>query len=569
MSLPSVSLISLAWPKCASRKGPAGTWPEDQGHMHPAGGHDCSAAAWGSSGSGPSATWIKGWTVDGSKGSPSSMPYSPPHALGYGKGPHTLGWDECNSEGWAGTKGSKGKHGLPEWGTKGYSDSSGAAAKGMHGKWQAGEAAGKGQNFPGKGRSSSSQGLPLSDIVRFLNKVYSQAAVKEEDFPADPAGHFLSVCQNVDNFLEADLPHSPLKHTLTAINPSVFDPEDPFNEETNLIASLAWCTQMAAMLRLFYTPGKTAVKDAVSKRKAYMGKLCNDLMRLPVTVQIGNLPPGLVKSIFEMFFFRMGTHFPLLKAVQMGVATSIDDKVSYELTLAPVADDHEFTVHRKLLILLFSLHGQMVAFPGAADKLTCVPGQLEGLFQDDIRPGLQTELYLAALGHPAFTIESLLKFHDDPEVDSAWFFRNDLGLLQSNCKWSREWAANFIREELLASRAEKQSDDGETEEDVSARTWWDEELALWQQQGGKEVHPQDAEDAEAEAESGSDALHEAGADGRAEAAQSVPANSTGLNDQLFAILARQPAARLTRLIELLREECAQNRQQRPSSSRLG
>ena len=253
----------------------------------------------------------------------------------------------------------------------------------------------------------------------------------------------------------------------------------------------------------------------------------------------------------------MGTHFALLKAVQMDVATSIDDKVSYELTLASMADEDAETVHRKLLILLFSLHGQMVAFPGAADRLTCKPGRLAGLFQDDIRPGLQAELYLAALGHPALTTRTLKTFHDDPHAVSDWFFCNDLGLLQPvNCKWSRQWAATFIEEELLESRAEKQSDDGETEEDVRARAWWHTKLELWQQEGGNTVHPQDAaEDA---------AGNGAGADVQAEAAQSGPALSP-----VYAILAQQPADRLARLAELLRVEVAEKREQRASRSKLG
>ena len=549
----------------------------------------------------------KGWTDHG-KGPAWHLYEPPPEGYVYGKGPGTFGWDagswdELSKGGWAGKagwhvwgkEGWKGKNGWDEKGLKGTPDvawtwreaqmggEAGATGQPQRletgdSKGHAGKAAGKGQdtNDIGKGNRAqpASDGLPLSDLSVFLNDVYRLAGIEKTDQPAELADHFLAVCQTVDQFSMADRSQSRLQKAdsvLAALDPGAFDPENPVQEHTNRIGTLAWCTQLAALLRLCQG------KNVAAMRRTYLNKLViipADIRALPVTARIGKLPPGLVLSIFQMFFYRMGTHIHLLEAVQVDVATEIDDKVSYVLTLAPEPGPDDMSVHRKLLLLMFSLHGQRVDWPGAAPWLTCFPDRLHFLFTEDIRPGLQAEIYLAAIGHEKHTVESFKAFHDDPKKHgyTSSFFCNDLGLLQPfGCQWSRQWAARVIQEELLACGTVKHPD--EHPQESTAWSWWQKQLDSWQRQGGTEVHPQDAKDAAHEV---SGALNAAEADVQhapapAQAARAQDISAPGLIEKLGRLTANVSDDTLRALEAMLNAEmqAEKARQQSSRSSHVG
>ena len=342
----------------------------------------------------------------------------------------------------------------------------------------------------GQGKDTGLGQCDMSDVSRFLNQLHE--AVEKHcpvKMPADtdPVAYFLDICDHVDNWDQSATDNSnPERTWLEGVRPDAFNPLLPACPATNKFGSNAWATQLAALLRMLHGPA------AYGMRQHYMTSVLEigDPSKEPVRVRISGLPPNLTLSIFQFFFKRMARAVSVSEAVQVTQAAQLDDKVSYVLTLERRKDQDPkgAFAHVNLIMLMYSFHLQQVDWPGATDKLCCQPELLHGKIPAWLRPGLQAELYIAAIGIANLTIEGLINYHAKDHENRHDVFNNNLGLLVPGA-WSRVRAADAIWNELQETNVFTllPGEDSATTVNPTAR-WWDDVLVSWVQNGGDRPH---------------------------------------------------------------------------------
>ena len=342
----------------------------------------------------------------------------------------------------------------------------------------------------GKGQGRVFGQSDVSDIDKFLTAVY-QAVGKQcpLDMPTDALQHFKDICHQVDNWEHAatDAPRTQQQ----GIDLHVFNALEPTCRDTNQFGSVAWATQLAALLRLFYGPA------AYAMRQLYMRQYVDieTPSRKAVKVRTSGLPPGLTLFIFRHFLNQLGQPIPVAEAVQVTQAGNIYDKVSYVLTLADNGEQDPHYPHQNLVSLIYAFHLKIVDWPGAAETLYCTPELLHNKIPPLLRPGLQAELYVAAIGIEKLTIEGLIHLHASDSNDQHYTFCNGVGKLEPHA-WSREYSAGAIWYDLQDSKVFGLLPDehSETATEPTAR-WWTNTLNAWERRGkGKERHPREVEE---------------------------------------------------------------------------